>query len=94
MAHAGFSVFFLLSLMAAAVALYRAAWGNLPRILRALEGAPQVQARAPEFRHRSCPTADVPRVAKRLRITFPENLAPVRRVRRAWPFEREDPMFG
>ena len=94
MAHAGFSVFFLLSLMAAAIALYRAAWGNISRIRRALEGAAEAQEDAPEFRHRSCPTAEVPRVARRLRITFPEGLAPMRRVPRAWPFEREDPMFG
>jgi hypothetical protein len=36
----------------------------------------------------------VPRIARRLRVTFPDGLAPVLRVPRAWPFEREDPMFG
>lgn len=94
MAHTGFSVFFLLSLLSAAVALARVAWQNLPRIRGALAGTPAVEDLAPEFRLKVCPTAEVPRIARRLRITFPDGLAPVLRVPRAWPFEREDPMFG
>jgi hypothetical protein len=94
MAHTGFSVFFLLSLLTAAAALVRAAWHNLPRIRAALAGAPAGDAPEPEFQLKVCPTADVPRIARRLRITFPDGLAPVLRVPRAWPFEREDPMFG
>ena len=94
MAHPGFSVFFLLSLLTAAIALVRAAWHNLARIRAALAGTPVLEDLAPEFRLKVCPTAEVPRIAKRLRVRFPEGLAPVRHVPRAWPFEREDPMFG
>jgi hypothetical protein len=94
MAHAGFSVFFLLSLLAAAVALVRATWLDLGRIRAALAGTAAAEQLAPEFRLKVCPTAEVPRIARRLRVTFPEGLAPVLRVPRAWPFEREDSLFG
>jgi hypothetical protein len=94
MVHAGFSVFFLLSLLIAVVALARAAVQNLPRIRRALDGFVPEEEAAAEFRFNECATADVPRIAARLRVRFPEGLAPVRHVPRAWPFEREDPSFG
>ena len=94
MAHTGFSVFFLLCLLTAAIALVRAAWNNLERIKGALAGSPAAQDLAPEFRLKVCPTSEVPRIARRLRVRFPEGLAPVRRVPRAWPFERENPTFG
>ena len=94
MAHTGFSVFFLLSLLTAAITLVRATWYNLARIRAALAGTPAAEKLAPEFRLKVCPTAEVPRIARRLRVCFPEGLAPVRRVPRAWPFERENPTFG
>ena len=94
MAHAGFSIFFVLALLAAAIALTRAAWHNLARIRAALAGIPAAEAPAPEISLTVCPTAEVPRIARRLRVTFPEGLAPVLRVPRAWPFEREDLRFG
>lgn len=89
MAHTGFSVFFLFSLLTAAVALGRAAWHNFDRIRTALACAPASEESKPEFRLKVCPTSEVPRIASRLRVTFPEGLAPVFRVPRAWPFERE-----
>jgi hypothetical protein len=94
MAHTGFSVFFLLSLLAAAIALVRAAWHNFERIRAALACTPASEQLEPEFRLKVCPTSEVPRIANRLHVRFPEGLAPVFRVPRAWPFEREDSLFG
>lgn len=94
MIHAGFAVFFLLSLLAALVALVRAAADNMARIKGALDGFVVVEENAPDVQLRVCRTAEVPRIARRLAVRFPESLAPVRHVPRAWPFEREDPSFG
>ena len=94
MMHAGFAVFFLASLLVAVVALVRAAADNIGRIKCALDGFVPAQERPPEFSLKVCSTAEVPRIARRLGVRFPEGLAPVRYVPRAWPFEREDPSFG
>jgi hypothetical protein len=88
MAHTGFAVFFLLALLVAAVALVRTGVQNLTRITRALHGLVVVREAADEVRLRVLPTAEVPRIAQRLAATFPDGLAPVHHVPRAWPFER------
>jgi hypothetical protein len=94
MMHAGFAAFFLLSLLVTVVALARAAAQNLGRIRRALDGSVTVEESASEFRLKVCRTAEVPRIAARLGVKFPDGLTPVLHVPRAWPFEREDPSFS
>jgi hypothetical protein len=92
MAHAGFAVFFLLSLLATVAALVRVAAGQSHRIKQALRGIASVEEDPSEVRIRVRPTAEVPRIAERLNVRFPDGLAPVLRVRRAWPFEARVPV--
>lgn len=87
MAHTGFAIFFMLLLMVALAALIRVALQNFQRIKQALDGIQTIEEPACDCRVRVCPTAEVPRIAARLNVRFPEGLAPVRHVQRAWPFE-------
>jgi hypothetical protein len=88
MAQGAFAMFFLLSLAAGLVALARLALHERPRVIRALLGIEASGEAARVTRIEVCATADVPRIADRLRRIYPSGLAPVRRVPRAWPFER------
>lgn len=88
MAHTGFAVFFLMTLLVAAAALVRTGTQNLTRITCALHGLIVFREAADEVRLEVRPTAELPRIAQRLAATFPEGLAPVHCVARAWPFER------
>ena len=87
MAHAGFSVFFVAMLFAAVAMLLRVGRREWARISAALRGE-VVDADVPmECKVRVCATREVPRIAARLNVRFPDGLAPVARIRRAWPFE-------
>ena len=88
MAQSAFAIFFLLSLAAALSTLWRLAVHNTPRVIRTLFGTQEFTEAAHLTRVEVCATADVPRIADRLRWAYPANLAPVLRVPRAWAFER------
>lgn len=87
MVYIGFAAFFLLSLLIGLAMLARFAAQNLPRIMRALSGSVPVREASAEFRLSVCDTAEVPRIAQRLNVRFPDGLTPVLHVPRAWPFE-------
>ena len=93
MAHFGFSVFFALSLLAGAIALFRAAVQNLGSIKQALDGSVVMREASLEVQVRVCETAKLPRIAERLNVRFPDGLAPVLYVPRAAPFEARGPVF-
>ncbi len=94
MAHLGFAIFFLLSLIVAAIALVRTAVQNIERIRQALEAGWTTMEASSEVRIAVCETADVPRIARRLKTRFPDGLAPVLYVPRAAPFEPQQTAFA
>jgi hypothetical protein len=90
-AQNGFAIFFLLVLAAGLAVLVRTAAASFAVVAAALLGPRPADEQPRRYTLRRTRPADLPRVARRLRLSVAMDLQPRVRPPRIWAYERADP---
>jgi hypothetical protein len=91
MAQNGFAIFFLLVLACGVAMLVRTAAASFAAVASALLGADPAEEQPRRYTLRRRRPADLPRIARRLRLRVAMDLRPPARPARIWAYERPDP---